>query len=374
MGFNDEYLEIDAPQLVCARCDRTAGPLDWRCEACGGPLEIANLPAFSADQLGPARGLWRYARMLPARRTISLGEGDTPLERVELGGIAFWAKLEYFAPTASYKDRGTTIFINHLLAHGVGVVAEDSSGNAGASLAAYAAAARMQARVYVPAHASDSKQRQIACFGAELRTVPGPRSAATAACEQAVTSEGLVYASHAWSPFYIAGHMTCGWEIWEQLGRRAPDAIICPVGQGNLFLGIARGFAALQAAGLIERMPRLYAVQADACAPIASAWEAASPEPHPADEQPTIAEGIRITAPIRGREVLEVVRSSGGAVLRVDEAAIRAAQQDMQQRGLLIEPTSAVAVAALATIHATLDPQATIVIPLTGSGLKVLAG
>lgn len=374
MGLSRVQHETYQPRQVCGHCERPAAALDWRCTACDGPLEITNLPAFAADQLAHERGVRRYRAMLPVDPVVGLGEGGTPLEHVRMSGYEFWAKLEYFAPTASYKDRGTALLINHLLAHGVRAVAEDSSGNAGASLAAYAAAARMQARVYIPAHASDAKQRQITCFGAELRAVGGPRAAATAACEAAVASEGLIYASHAWSPFCIAGHMTCAWEIWEQLGRRVPDALICPVGQGNLFLGLARGFAALRAARLIERLPRLYAAQAAACAPIVSAWQANRDEPQPVAEQPTAAEGIRITAPIRGREVLQAIRDTGGAAIAVDEAAIQAAQHDLRRHGLLIEPTSAVAVAALPMIRAALGNAATIVIPLTGSGLKALAG
>lgn len=362
------------PRLVCGLCEQPAEPLAWRCAACGGPLEIASMPHFSADALRQDGGLWRYGAMLPVQQRISLGEGGTPLIHARLRGAGFLAKLEFLAPTASYKDRGTAVLLSHLLGQGVRAVVEDSSGNAGASLAAYAAAAGLQARVYVPAHASDAKRRQIACFGAELRRIEGPRSATTAACEQAADAERLVYASHAWSPFCIAGHMTCAWEIWEQLGRRAPDALVCPVGQGNLFLGLARGFAALRQAGLIARLPRMYAAQAAACAPLAHAWAAGREQPRPAEEQATIAEGIRIAAPIRGREVLRAIRATGGAALALPEAEIAAAQAELQRSGLLVEPTSAVAAAALPAVRELLGAAATLVVPLTGSGLKALAG
>jgi len=361
------------PRLVCGRCEQPAEALAWRCAACGGPLEIANLPSFSTDALRQVGGLWRYGAMLPVRQAVSLGEGGTPLIPTSLRGVEFLAKLEYLAPTASYKDRGTAVLLSHLLGQGARDLVEDSSGNAGASLAAYAAAAGLRARVYVPAHASDAKRRQIACFGAELRCVAGPRHATTAACEAAAEAERLVYASHAWSPFCIAGHMTCAWEIWEQLGRRAPDALVCPVGQGNLFLGLARGFAALRQAGLVPRVPRMYAAQSAACAPLASAWAAGREQPRPAEEQPTIAEGIRIAAPIRGREVLRAIRDTGGAALALPEAAIAAAQADLQRRGLLVEPTSAVAAAALPAVRELLGGAATVVLPLTGSGLKAMS-
>src|SRR5262249_24607325 len=158
------------------------------------------------------------------------------------------AKLEYLAPTGSYKDRGTALVLSYLRELGVSEVVEDSSGNAGASVAAYAAAAGMSARVYLPAHASAAKRDQIAAFGAEVAEVAGARSAATEACLRDAGQRA--YASHIWNPLFLAGQMTCACEIWEQCGRMAPDAVVCPVGQGNLFLGIARGFAMLGEAGL----------------------------------------------------------------------------------------------------------------------------
>jgi threonine synthase len=194
------------------------------------------------------------------------------------------------------------VLVNHLLAHQVSSVVEDSSGNAGASLAAYAGASGIQARIFVPASAPAGKKRLIA-LNAELVEVDGPRSAPTAVCHEA--ARAAVYASHAWSPLFLAGQMTCAWEIWEQVGHAAPDAVVCPVGHGGLFMGLARGFAALRDAGLVEQQPRLYAVQSSACDPIVRAWENNLDEPVIAPESATIADGIVVNQPVHGREILD---------------------------------------------------------------------
>lgn len=358
-----------AAQVGCARCRRLAPALSWCCAHCGGPLELAGLPRFEPAAIdGACWSLWRYAAMLPVRLALSLGEGMTPLVAAQVLGVGFLAKLEFLMPSGAYKDRGTAVFINALLAHGGGQVVEDSSGNAGASLAAYAAAAGVQAQIYVPAHAAAAKRRQIRHYGAEIVEVAGPRAATAQACLAAARHS--IYASHVWNPWFLLGHMTCAWELWEQLGRQAPDAVACPVGQGNLFLGLARGFLALCDAGCITTMPRMYAVQAAACAPLAHAWDHGLALPVPTTEGATVAEGIRTAHPLRGAEILALARATGGAVLRIDEPAILAAHQASAHAGLAIEPTSAVAVAALPHIRAMLGPGAQIVVALTGSGLK----
>ncbi len=358
------------PQLACDYCHRAAGPLDWRCSQCGGPISIANLPPFDASAIRQDDwSLWRYEARLPVPRRFSLGEGGTPLVSVNWPGGEFLAKLECLNPTGSYKDRGTVTLVNHLLEQGVTKVVEDSSGNAGASLAMYAGATGIHARIFAPASAPESKKRLIA-LNAELVEIPGPRSAPTEACHEAARE--TVYASHAWSPFFIAGQMTAAWEVWEQLGRRAPSVILCPVGHGGLFLGFARGFKALLDAGLIERMPAMIAVQSAACDPLVRAWEQGRDEPEPAVQNATVADGIVVTAPTRGREILATIRATSGAALRVDDDAILRARDRLARRGLLVEPTSAVPVAALEAVRAQVGNDAQIVIALTGSGLKSL--
>jgi threonine synthase len=143
------------------------------------------------------------------------------------------------------------------------------------------------------------------------------------------------------------------------------------VGQGNLFLGLARGFAALRRAGLVATVPRMYAVQSQACAPVAQAWRAGRPQPVAVDEGVTIAEGILTNRPVRGTEILRVLRDTGGAAVSVTDDEVRAAQRHLRGAGLSVEPTSAVAVAALPLLREQIAG-AQVVVPLTGSGLKTL--
>ena len=353
------------PELVCETCGASCGPLDWHCD--GGRLRIRNLPAYGHTLRDTGTwGLWRYAAMLPAQRHMTLGAGGTPLVPVQLAGHSFLAKLEYCNPTGSFKDRGTELMVNHFLAQGVDAVVEDSSGNAGASLAAYAAAAGIHARIFAPADAPAAKLAHIRAYGADLVTVPGPRQAAADACLAAAQS--TVYASHAWSPFFLAGQMTCAWEIYEQCG--APDAVLCCVGHGGLFIGLARGFQALLDAGLLARLPRMIVVQAAACDPLVRAWERGLDEPEPLTPRAGVADGISVAQPVHGAEILRVLRASGGCALRVSDEEILAARNQLWQRGLLVEPTSAVPVAALLAGRAHVSGR--VVIPLTGSGLKTL--
>jgi threonine synthase len=302
---------------------------------------------------------------------VTLGEVTTPLVETELDGLRFHCKVEYLSPTGSFKDRGTAVLVSVLRALGVTEVVEDSSGNAGASLAAYTARAGIACRIFVPAHASTVKKAQIAAFGAQLVGVPGPRENAAQAVQQAAM-EGAYYASHYYSPFGLAGLRTVAYELWEQLGRRAPDNIVLPAGHGTLLLGIYRGFRDLKQSGLIPRLPRLFAVQARTCAPLYAAFIQGSTEPIPVEEGATMAEGVRISRPLRGREILAAVRETGGQVLAVSDGETLAARDALARRGLYVEPTSAVAIAALAHLRPVISAGETTVVPLTGSGFKSL--
>jgi threonine synthase len=260
--------------------------------------------------------------------------------------------------------------ITILAAGGATRVVDDSSGNAGASVAAYAARAGMAAEIFVPAYAAPEKQAQIAVYGAGVRPIPGVRAAAKQAAWEAA-DRGAALASHAYHPGFLAGQQTVAWEMWEQLDRRAPDWIVVPVGQGLHLLGLWLGFRRLWAGGLISGMPRLVAVQAATLAPVCRAFELGL-DVVPAAEAGNrgVAEGLAIAEPVRGRRLLEAIRETDGTCVAVEDAATLAAQEGLARHGLYVEPTSATAVAALATILPIVGPGETIVVPLTGSGLK----
>jgi threonine synthase len=358
--------------LRCSDCARN-WPLDPSryCCDCGGTLEIVGVPSFAPALLDERdHTLWRYRAalpLLPDLTPVTLGEGWTPLVAAEWDGQPLHLKAECLNPTGSFKDRGAAMLVTALKAAGVREVVEDSSGNAGAALAAYAARAGLQATIYVPAHASPIKRAQIAAYGAEVVPVPGPRAEAARALRQAV-GEGAVYASHVYSPFYPQGMKTIAFELWEQLSGRAPESVVTPVGHGGLLLGLYHGFTELLSAGLIERLPRLFGVQAQACAPLARAWERRAADVEPVEEGETIAEGVRIAAPPWGRAVLAAVRESGGAVLALQDGETLSAQRELARRGFYVEPTSALAVAALNHLRGHLGDMPVVV--LTGSGFK----
>lgn len=347
-----------------------------RCPVTGEPLEYRELPPFNPDQIDPDQpGHWRYASMMPVvapdQKRITLGEGWTPLIEDEWKGQPLYWKHEGLMPSGSYKDRGVSVLVNFLVGQGAQIVMDDSSGNAGASLACYAARAGIEARIFVPATAPSAKKAQVAIYGAELVEVSGPRSAATAAAE-AAQSPDAIYASHAWHPACLFGFMTNAWEIWEQLGRRVPDWLITPCGYGGLFLGSWRGFEHLYECGITDRLPGMVAVQAEPITPISDAflygWEDIRPRRQLSSTM--LADGIAVEKPVRSRSILSAIHRSGGMALSVNDREIRAAHTALAQRGIFVEPTSATVAAALPKLRSHVRPGEIIVANLTGLGLK----
>ena len=253
-----------------------------------------------------------------------------------------------------------------LRSRGVTQAIEDSSGNAGASFAAYAARAGIGARVYVPDSASGPKRAQIEAYGADLVAVPGPRSNTAEAVRRAAEA-GEIYASHAYLPFNLPGYATCALEIVEQLGR-APAAVIVPAGQGGLLLGMSRGFEALHNADKIADAPAMIGVQAAACAPLTALFDMGMLGLSFVTEGATVAEGVRVRSPLRARAVVDAVNHRNGRFLAVDEAAILPGRDALARLGFYVEPTSALVWQGLRDLLPALaDP---VVAILTGSGYK----
>ncbi len=355
----------------CSNCHRAYPEkgAPYRCLHCGGVFTLDGLLKFSIDQIEPGlSGIWRYRHSFgyPTAPVIYLGEGDTPLVEGTGFGRKIAFKLEFLNPTGSFKDRATAPLASFLLARGITEAVEDSSGNAGASFAAYAARAGIRSRVFVPDYASGPKRRQIEAYGAELVPVAGPRSEAAAAVRKAA-EESAVYASHAFLPFGLPGIATIAYELYEELGD-APGTVIAPVGHGSLLLGIAQGFSALKATGIIKNQPRLVGVQARACAPLWALSIQGAAGLAWVTEGETLAEGVRVLQPLRGDELLRAVEASGGCFVAVEEKQILPARDSLARAGLFVEPTSAIVWAALQEIAQDLPEP--IVLVLSGSGLK----
>ncbi|TKX86051.1 pyridoxal-phosphate dependent enzyme [Halorubrum sp. SS5] len=394
--------------LRCPDCGETYRDR-WRCR-CGAPLDFAEPPVPDGPAPDPqsfdARdGLWAFDGFLavgddPADR-VTLGEGITPLVDADRGrepaanadgDAAPWNasfKLEYVFPTGSFKDRGATTTLTRARELGVERVVEDSSGNAGAAIATYAARAGIDAEVYVPADAKESKLAAIRRAGAEPVRIEGSRRDVTEACVAALDGSGddpagddggpaadgdddpAWYASHAWNPAFFEGTATVAYEIAYQRGWDAPDAVVTPLGHGTLFLGAYRGFRRLERAGWTDSVPRLYGAQAAGVAPIVRALhgpDAADPEGAVNDA----ADGIQIAEPVRDREILAAVDATDGDAVAVTEAAATRELDRLHAAGFYTEPTCAVAPAALRTLRdrGEIGPDEDVVVPLTGSGLK----
>jgi threonine synthase len=322
-------------------------------------------------------GFWRYWQSFPVSpdRAVTFNETMTPLVAIELDGVRIDVKLDGQLPTGSFKDRGTAVLLSFLAGEGVSRVVEDSSGNAAASVAGYAARAGIACEVYAPATASPGKLVQADAYGATVIPISGTRDDVSRAAEIAAEQPGNAYATHNWHPFFVEGVKSWALEAWEQLGFTAPDAVIAPAGSGSIVLGAFRAFSTLKAGGEIERLPRIYAAQALSCAPLVAAIESGADETSTYDRQPSLAEGIMIANPVRGRELLQALRESNGGAVSVEETEIKTALIDLARKGIYVEPTSATAIGAWRKLVARREIAAgeRVVVLLTGNGLKATA-
>jgi threonine synthase len=253
---------------------------------------------------------------------------------------------------------------------GVKKLLEDSSGNGGAAIAAYAAAAGIKSKILVPAHTQPAKTIQMRAYGAEVELVPGTRQ--DTADEAVRQASNIFYASHNWQPFFLQGTKTLAYELWEDLGFKAPDNILIPTGAGSNILGCDIGFGELLRRGEIERLPKLFAIQPVNCAPIHASLVSGADDYVPVETRPTIAEGTAIAKPVRMREVLAAIRRSDGETVAVSEEQIVSSLMELASIGLYAEPTCASAAAALSILltRGTIGPEQTTVVVLTGTGLK----
>jgi threonine synthase len=360
-------------RFFCSNCKRfySLQPARWRCD-CGSFLDLEFESKFPIQKfLKRPPTLWRYREAIPIRSDqsiLSMNEGFTPLEEIEFQGNLVLIKMDYLFPTGSYKDRGATVLISKMKEWGIQKVVEDSSGNAGSAIAAYCAKAGIACEIYVPHDTSSGKVVQIQAYGATLKKVEGSREKTAEKAMEAASK--IPYASHCWNPFFLHGTKTFAFEVWEQMDWRTPDTLVLPVGHGTLFLGTHLGFKELKEAGMIKRIPKLVGVQSVSCAPLYQAFLKGWKETRPIEKKKTIAEGIAIAEPVRGRQILEAIRETGGEVLAVTEKEIQGTLKEMGRKGHFIEPTSAATIAGLKKYLKEKRRKETVVSTFTGMGLK----
>ena len=370
--------------LRCRDCGQAAGPRNWRCPACGGLLRIewdGLAPAQRVDAI--RKDVWRYRPMLPAvepSSIVTLGEGATPVVWIDRWAAAHHldrvgVKLEYLNPTGSFKDRGTTTLVSHARSLGLTRLIEDSSGNAGASVAAYAAQAGMNATIYVPATAPPAKRAQIARVGAEIVPIDGPRAAVTEAALAEVARSGAYYAGHNANPYFVAGMATFAYELIEDLGASMPRHLVIPTGGGSLCVGSFEGFLRWfdDPDEARRRCPRIHAVQSRGCAPLVAAFDRGLDRVPPIEREKTVAGGIEVERPPRDREILQAIRATGGSAVAVDDEEILFQRRLLAEtEGIDVEPTTAAAFAGLAQLARTgaIAAAEIVVVAATGAGWK----
>ncbi len=304
------------------------------------------------------------------KEIISLGEGWTPLIKF-LDGLYF--KLDQLNPTGSFKDRGSTVLIStlhELVKKAGGYVSEDSSGNAGASIAAYAARAGLNAKVYVPENVSGPKFNQIRFYGAEVVKVSGGRG--KVAEEAQKPERGKFYVGHILHPLFRDGIRSLAYEIAEQLGWHVPERVYLPVSAGTLFLGLIGGFKHLVESNVIGAMPKIVACQTRQVSPLYHRFKNLSYTPP--ERLTSIADALVSVNPPLLNLMVKSLREANGDAVMVEEDEIFNAFIELARKGFFVEPSSAVAYAAykkqLKNKEASKYDKTVII--LTGMGLKTM--
>ncbi|WP_054857153.1 pyridoxal-phosphate dependent enzyme [Vulcanisaeta sp. JCM 16159] len=350
----------------CSRCGyiTEASSWIWKCPKCGGPLDLV-IDGLRLT-LNERRDLWRFSSVIPARPLASLGEGFTPLIKADFLGSNTYLKLEYLNPTGSFKDRGSAVAVSKALEFGVRTVIEDSSGNAGISIAAYAAAAGIKARIYVPKDAPEGKKSLIKSLGAELIEAPSRAEASKMAVESVGPNEA--YIGHAWNPWFIQGTKILAYELLDQLGH-IPSAIVFPASAGTLLLGLWVGFNELISLNIVNKIPRLYAIQAQGFASLYERMHGGN-----SGEPTKLADALRVSNPPRLEQMVSAIRDSKGDVLVVTDDELLQSWKSLLRRGIIVEPSSAIALSGYIKLLNTsyLSKDEDVVIILTGSGLKYI--
>lgn len=360
-------------KYVCCKCGHME-PVTTRkakCE-CGGLWKLDYVPPkFEMEKIHrDTWGMFRYREFMPMEgnfwQEVTMGEGMTPVIRLDEDVLL---KMDYYMPTLSFKDRGAAVLAAHCKAIGVTDVVQDSSGNAGNSVAAYCGRAGIGCEIYVPEGTSPKKITMIRSHGAKVHVVPGNREACANACRGRVEKEGIFYASHVYNPFFYEGTKTYIYEVYEQL-HRIPEYLFIPTGNGTLFLGVVKGLEHLLESGAIEAMPHIVGVQSERCNPLEAAVREKKEEPAKVMSMPTLAEGIAIGEPMRGEEILSLVYKYGIELQTAPEEGILEARKALASKGIFCEHTTAATYAAYLEYCRSHGRTADALLPMCGAGLK----
>jgi threonine synthase len=380
---------VTLTHLDCTRCDRRfpAEGIHHLCE-CGAPLFARYDLERAAKEMRPGHlalrehSMWRYREVLPLDESderVSLGEGFTPLlPAPRLGALMGLPRLlikdESGNPTGSFKARGLSAAVSMARRLGATDVCLPSAGNAGSALAAYAASAGLKAHVYIPTDVARLFVMEIEAYGAHVEMVEGLISDAGRLCAEAAARHGWYECATLREPYRVEGKKTMGYELAEQLGWTLPDAILYPTGGGTGLIGMWKAFDELMQMGFVgSKRPRLFAVQAEGCAPIVKAFSEGKDEAPPWQNARTHAHGLRVPKALGDFLILKALRQSHGAGVAVSEGEIVAGVKDAARaEGLFMAPEGGACVAALRKLRASghLSPEDSVVAFNTGTGFK----
>lgn len=370
MGDDDVY-------YVCNSCGKkySTDSFIFQC-SCGGLLDLEDFPIDPSNVLEEEHSIFRYIKSMPFDgsfnlwKDVTMGEGLTPIVPLSPDNPKILVKVDYMMPTLSFKDRGAAVLIAKAKEIGVKKLVQDSSGNAGTSIASYAARAGIECTIFVPENTSPNKVKQISSYGAKVQKIKGTREDTAKACLEAAQENGVFYASHVYNPYFYQGTKTYVYEIYEQLKGQMPEALVVPVGNGTLVLGAYYGLKDLLESRCISKMPRIIAVQSERCSPIYEAFINGNEDVDEVENLGTLAEGIAIAYPKRGKQILKAIRETEGEVILAPEDKIIPAKDYLSKLGFYVEPTSAATFAGYIHYAETHPIEGKVVIPLCGSGLK----
>lgn len=375
--------------LACTKCDKTfpKGQVLNLCE-CGAPLFARYDLAAAARDMRPGhlelreKNLWRYKEVLPVENPehrLCLGEGMTPLLETPALGRALGlpkalVKEEGGNPTGSFKARGLSLAVSMAKALGATDVCLPSAGNAGSALAAYAARGGMKAHVFVPKDIAEVFLMETLSYGAHVETVDGLITDAGRICAGLAKEHGWYECATLKEPYRVEGKKTMGYEIAEQLDWKLPDAILYPTGGGTGLIGMWKAFEEMEAMGFIgSKRPRMYAIQADGCAPIVKAFEEGKDSAPMWEGATTHAHGLRVPKALGDFLILRALRESHGSAVAVSEAEIiEGVKLIARTEGLFVSPEGGACVTAARKLKASghLSPDDSVVIFNTGTGFK----
>ncbi|GBC75482.1 Threonine synthase [archaeon HR06] len=349
-------------EIICSKCEERVEDLtQWKCNSCNSPLKFdLNLP-FDKRRINYSyNSLWRFKDYLCPSKIISLGEGNTPLVKLNK---ECYLKLDYLNPTGSFKDRGASCMLSFLYKKIKDkIIVEDSSGNAGASIACYSSRANIKCKIFVPEDISPQKERQIRVFKAKLIKVRASREEIMEKAIEEANKKDHFYASHVWNPFFLLGNTTLAFELLKYL--KEVDRIFLPVSAGTLLLGLIYGLEKLLKDGIINKFPKIVACQVEEVSPL---YHALKGLPYnPPKRVKTIADALISTKPVRLKEMVDALKRIGGDCIIANDREILKAQRELAKRGFFVEPSSALAFAC----YKKLKGYGKNIIILTGHGLK----